>query len=157
MNKFQAIREHIALREQFWNIHYNPIKRAYGFFRCYLHRQELIEAASAGIRRNIEEHGTVEGLREKIGDRRKPSAWTMFTTKGWIQLPFVLAIRLPFAVLALVGVLLTTAGEFLEDFGGKIMKRMPKPEANPKYAEETNRYYHKKAVEEFTRGSQIRG
>lgn len=65
MTKTQAIKQHIALREQFWG-KYSMIKYAYGFFRCMLHKQSLIEGASEGLKRYIADYGTAENLRNKL-------------------------------------------------------------------------------------------
>ena len=62
MTKAQAIREHIALREQFWEFNYNPIHYAYGFFRCMLHSQAVIESANEGLRQLIADYGTVKKI-----------------------------------------------------------------------------------------------
>lgn len=65
MTKTQAIKQHIALREQFWG-KYSKIKYAYGFFRCMFHKQSLIESASEGLKRYIADYGTAANLNKLI-------------------------------------------------------------------------------------------
>jgi uncharacterized protein YycO len=66
MTKFQAQCEHIALREQFWEIKYNPLQRAYGHFRMFFHSQETIEAANKGVRKWIAQYGNFLALKSNI-------------------------------------------------------------------------------------------
>ena len=63
MTKTQAIKQHIALREQFWEIKYNPLQYAYGFVRCMLHTQETIERANEGVRQWIADYGTAANVK----------------------------------------------------------------------------------------------
>lgn len=65
MTKIQAIKEHIALREEFWG-KYSKVKYAYGFVRCLMHKQSLIEGASAGLRTYIAEYGTAANLNKML-------------------------------------------------------------------------------------------
>lgn len=57
MTKIEAMKEHIALREQFFEMKFHMIGRYYGMFRMMFHKQELIEGASAGLRTLICEYG----------------------------------------------------------------------------------------------------
>jgi hypothetical protein len=66
MTKVEAIKEHIKLREIFWERKYNPVHYAYGFVRCMLHSQETIEGASKGIKQYIADFGSVTNLRKEI-------------------------------------------------------------------------------------------
>ena len=66
MTKVEAIKEHIKLREIFWERKYNPVHYAYGFVRCLMHSQETIEKANKGLRGWIAEHGNVSNLRAKL-------------------------------------------------------------------------------------------
>ena len=61
MTKIEAIKEHIALREQFWKP-YSKLGYAYGFFRCMFHSQAVIESASRGLRQWIRDYGTAAKL-----------------------------------------------------------------------------------------------
>lgn len=63
MTKIQAIKQHIALREQLWEIKYNPLQYAYGFVRCMLHTQETIERANKGVRQWIADYGTAANVK----------------------------------------------------------------------------------------------
>jgi hypothetical protein len=65
MTKVEAIKEHIALREQFWG-KYSAIKYAYGFVRCLFHKQSLIEGASQGLRKYIADYGTAAKLNAQL-------------------------------------------------------------------------------------------
>lgn len=66
MTKTQAIKQHIALREQFWERKYNPLHYAYGFVRCMMHSQETIERANKGLRQWIADYGTARQLNAKL-------------------------------------------------------------------------------------------
>jgi hypothetical protein len=66
MTKVQAIKEHIALREQFWERSYNPVHYAYGFVRCLMHSQATIEGANKGLRQWIRDYGTARELNAKL-------------------------------------------------------------------------------------------
>lgn len=66
MTKIESIKQHIALREQFWEIRYNPVHYAYGFVRCLMHSKETIEGANKGIRQWIRDYGTASTLRSKL-------------------------------------------------------------------------------------------
>jgi hypothetical protein len=66
MTKVEAIKEHIKLREIFWERKYNPVHYAYGFVRCLMHSQATIEGANKGLRGWIAEHGNVTNLRAKL-------------------------------------------------------------------------------------------
>ena len=154
MATIKTVREHIALREQFWDIHYGPVKRAYGFLRTLMHRQQLVEEANDGLRKRIEEHGTVHGLREAVGDRRaaRPSQLKMFTPTGWILLVPALIIRLPFVLVAFVSGLLAEVGEFLSDKSLKIARSLPAPAYNKEYLDENNEYNRKEVMRRFRNG-----
>jgi hypothetical protein len=65
MTKIEAIKEHIALREEFWG-KYSMVKYAYGFVRCLFHKQSLIEGASAGLRAYIRDYGTAANLNKSL-------------------------------------------------------------------------------------------
>lgn len=64
--KIQAIREHIALREQFWEIRYSTVHWVYGFVSCLFHDQAIIESASATIRMWIKDYGTISNMRRLL-------------------------------------------------------------------------------------------
>ena len=66
MTKVEAIKEHIALREQFWERRYNTVHYAYGFVRCFLHSQKTIEDASRGLRQWIRDYGTARKLNANL-------------------------------------------------------------------------------------------
>jgi len=66
MTKVEAIKEHIKLREIFWERRYNPLHYAYGFVRCLMHSQATIEGANKGLRLWIAEHGTASKLNAKF-------------------------------------------------------------------------------------------
>jgi len=66
MTKVQAIKEHIVLREQFWERKYNPVHYAYGFVRCLMHSQKTIEDANKGLRQWIRDYGTASKLNAKL-------------------------------------------------------------------------------------------
>jgi hypothetical protein len=66
MTKVEAIAEHIQLREQFWEIKYNPLHYTYGFVRCLFHSQSTIESASKELRRWIRDYGTARELNAKL-------------------------------------------------------------------------------------------
>ena len=66
MTKVQAIKEHIALREQFWEIEYNPLQYAYGFVRCLMHSRATIEGANKGLRRWIADYGNVINMKKDL-------------------------------------------------------------------------------------------
>lgn len=66
MTKVEAIKEHIKLREIFWERTYNPVHYAYGFVRCMLHSIQTIEGANKGLRQYIADYGNVTNLRKEI-------------------------------------------------------------------------------------------
>lgn len=66
MTKVEAIKEHIKLREIFWERKYNPVHYAYGFVRCLMHSQATIEGANKGLRQWIANYGTAAKLRERL-------------------------------------------------------------------------------------------
>jgi len=66
MTKIEAMREHLALREQFFQIKYTRFQRAYGMFCMTFMKQELIESASRGLRHNISVIGNVNNLRKEL-------------------------------------------------------------------------------------------
>ena len=66
MTKVEAIKEHIKLREIFWERRYNPLHYAYGFIRCLMHSQETIEGANKGLKQWIADYGTASKLREQL-------------------------------------------------------------------------------------------
>ena len=70
MTKIEAMKKHIALREQFWQIKFNPFQYAYGMFRMCFYKQELIESANKGVERHIAEFGNATVLRNKIEGRK---------------------------------------------------------------------------------------
>jgi hypothetical protein len=66
MSKVEAIKEHIKLREQFWEISYNPLHYAYGFVRCLMYSQATIEIANKGLRQWIRDYGTATKLNAQL-------------------------------------------------------------------------------------------
>lgn len=66
MTKIQAMKLHIALREQFWQKKFNIFQYFYGMFRMCFHKQSLIESANRWLERRIKEFGTISKLREQI-------------------------------------------------------------------------------------------
>jgi hypothetical protein len=66
MTKVEAIKEHIKLREIFWERRYNPLHYAYGFVRCLMHSQATIEGANKGLRQWIADYGTASKLNEQL-------------------------------------------------------------------------------------------
>jgi hypothetical protein len=66
MTKVEAMREHIALREQFFQIKFNPLQRAYAMAYMFFHKQELIESANRGLKHNIEVIGNIHNLRKEL-------------------------------------------------------------------------------------------
>ena len=66
MTKVEAIKEHIKLREIFWERKYNPVHYAYGFVRCLLHSRATIEGTNKGLKQWIGEYGTARELNAKL-------------------------------------------------------------------------------------------
>jgi hypothetical protein len=66
MSKVEMIKEHIKLREIFWERSYNPLYYVYGFLRCMMHSKKTIEGANKGLRQMIENYGTVSKLNSQL-------------------------------------------------------------------------------------------
>ncbi len=65
-SKVEAMKKHIELREQFWEIKYNMIQRAYGMFRMTFHSEETIRSANIGVSTWIADYGTAKVLKKAI-------------------------------------------------------------------------------------------
>ena len=65
MTKAEAMKEHIALREQFFQIKYTRLQLVYAKFCMTFIKQDLLESASRGLRANIERIGNVSNLRKE--------------------------------------------------------------------------------------------
>ena len=79
-----------------------------------------------------------------------------FTTLGWIALPFVIAVRAPFALVTFVLIYLSKALDKVARFSIKGMNMMPSVKYRQEWVDSENARLRKLAVEEFTRGSQVR-
>ena len=77
-----------------------------------------------------------------------------FTTKGWLVLPVALALRIPFAIMANTFEFLGNLFRALGNRCDRIMNAMPKPEFNRAWVEARDAELRKRAIAEFTRGSQ---
>jgi hypothetical protein len=62
MTKVEVIKEHIKLREIFWEYRYSPLQYAYGFVRCLMHSRATLEGANRGLHRLIADFGTASKL-----------------------------------------------------------------------------------------------
>ena len=59
MTKVEAMREHIELREQFFQVKFNRLQRAYAMTYMMFHKQALIESANRGLKHNIDVIGNI--------------------------------------------------------------------------------------------------
>lgn len=66
MTKVQAIKQHIALREQFYERKYNPVHYAFGFARCMLYSRATFDSSCKGLQQLIDVYGTVSVLCAKL-------------------------------------------------------------------------------------------
>ena len=82
---------------------------------------------------------------------------TRFTIKGWLMLPVVLVLRIPFAIMANTFEFLGNLFRALANRSDRIMRAMPAPEFNRAWVEARDAEIRKRAIAEFTRGSQVRG
>lgn len=65
-SKTEAMKKHIELREQFWEIKYNVFQYAYGMFRMTFHSEETIRGANVGLNTMIADYGTAKALKAAI-------------------------------------------------------------------------------------------
>jgi 4-alpha-glucanotransferase len=65
-SKIRAMKKHIELREQFWEIKYNVFQRAYAMFRMTFHSEELIRKANVGVNTWIADYGTFKEFKKAI-------------------------------------------------------------------------------------------
>lgn len=79
---------------------------------------------------------------------------TRFTIKGWIQLPFVILFRAPFALLAAGFEFLGSLFNALANRCDQLMRLMPAPEYNPGWFEAEQERQMKEVRERLTSGSQ---
>ena len=82
---------------------------------------------------------------------------TCFTIKGWLMLPVVLVLRIPFAIMANTFEFLGNLFRALANRSDRIMRAMPAPEWNEAWVKAEEEKMRKRAIAEFTRGSQVRG
>ena len=82
---------------------------------------------------------------------------TRFTIKGWLMLPVVLALRIPFAILARTFEFIGDLSRALSNRCDRAMRAMPAPEWNEVWVRAEEAKMRRRAIAEFTRGSQVRG
>ena len=80
-----------------------------------------------------------------------------FTIKGWLMLPVVLVLRIPFAVMANTFEFIGDLSRALSNRCDRAMRAMPAPEWNEAWVKAEEEKMRKRAIAEFTRGSQVRG
>ena len=80
-----------------------------------------------------------------------------FTIKGWLMLPVVLVLRIPFAILASTFEFIGDLSRALSNRCDRAMRAMPAPEFHRAWIEARDAEIRRRAVAEFTRGSQVRG
>ena len=78
-----------------------------------------------------------------------------FTTIGWIALPFVIALRAPFALITFVLIYTAKGLDKVARLSIKGMNAMPTVKYRQEWVDSENERLRKLAIAEFTRGSQI--
>jgi hypothetical protein len=118
--------QHIRWREQFYGVKFNPLQKAYAHFRMFWVKKDTIIGANCTLATYVSDYGTVEGLREAIGDTKytdkRKAYFHALTDAGKVA---AWAIRVPFLLVALAGLILKVVGELVVDGMQKICVMLP--------------------------------
>ena len=124
--RWEVQKQHIVWREQFYGVKFNPVQRAYAHLRMSLVNKDTIIGANCTLATYVNDYGTVEGLREAIGDTKytdkRKAYFHALTDAGKVA---AWAIRVPFLIVALAGLILKVVGELVVDGMQKICVMLP--------------------------------
>lgn len=66
--RWEVQKQHIVWREQFYGEKYNIFQRAYAHFRMMFVNKDMIIGANCTLATYVRDYGTVQRLREAMGD-----------------------------------------------------------------------------------------
>ena len=124
--RWNVQKQHIVWREQFYGVKFNILQRAYAHFRMVFVKKDTIIGANCTLADYVDKYGTVEGLRESIGDTKytnKDKAYFHALTDSKKLAAW--AIRVPFLLVALAFVIVRELSDLAVTGIQKIIVAMP--------------------------------
>jgi hypothetical protein len=124
--RMEVQKQHIRWREQFYGVKFNIFQRAYAHFRMFFVKKDTIIGANCTLATYVNDYGTVEGLREAIGDtkytdKNKAYFHTLTDAKkfgAWL-------IRVPFLLVALAFVIVRELSDLAVTGLQKVIVALP--------------------------------
>lgn len=113
-------KQHIRFREQFYEVKFNVLQKAYAHFRMMFVNKDTIIGANCTLADYCDKFGTATKMREMIG--QSPVGNEKFYSSSSF---FAWFIRVPFLLVALVGLLIKVVGEVILDTMQKICVMLP--------------------------------
>jgi hypothetical protein len=124
--RMEVQRQHIRWREQFYKVKFNIFQRAYAHFRMFWVKKDTIIGANCTLATYVRDFGTVDGLRESIGDTKytdKNKAYFHALTDSKKVLAW--AIRVPFLLVALAFVIVRELADLAVTGIQKVIVALP--------------------------------
>jgi hypothetical protein len=118
--------QHIRWREQFYGVKFNVLQKAYAHFRMFFVKKDTIIGANCTLATYVRDYGTVDGLREAIGDtpntNKNKAYFHALTDAGKVA---AWAIRVPFLLVALAFVIVREVADLCVTGVQKIIVALP--------------------------------
>ena len=124
--RWNVQKQHIVWRETFYQVKFNILQRAYAHFRMVFVNKDTIIGANCVLADHVDKYGTVDGLREAIGDTPntdKNKAY--FHTLTDVKKLAAWAIRVPFLLIALAFVIVREVADLCVTGLQKFMLMLP--------------------------------
>ena len=124
--RWNVQKQHIVWRETFYQVKFNVLQKAYAHFRMIWVNKDTIIGANCTLADHVDKYGTVDGLREALGeskytDKNKAYFHTLTDTKKFMAW----AIRVPFLLIALVFVLAREVADLCVNGVQKLIVMLP--------------------------------
>ena len=119
-------KQHIRWREQFYGVKFNVLQKAYAHFRMVFVNKDTIIGANCVLADHVDKYGTVDGLREALGeskytDKNKAYFHTLTDAKKFMAW----AIRVPFLLVALAFVIVRELADLAVNGLQKVIQMLP--------------------------------
>lgn len=118
--------QHIRWREQFYMVKFNVFQKAYAHFRMFFVNKHTIIGANCTLADHCDKFGTVDGLREAIGDtpntNKNKAYFHALTDAGKVA---AWAIRVPFLFVAMFGAIMVGVGQLVVDGMQWVCQQLP--------------------------------
>jgi hypothetical protein len=127
--RWNVQKQHIVWRETFYETKFNVLQKAYAHFRMMFVKKDSIIGASCTLADHVSKFGTVTKYAEAIGDTefvaKRNAKRSILNPLKDIRTVLAYTIRLPFLIIAAVGLVLQLTGEAILKASIFVSQRMP--------------------------------